>query len=176
MGAVAKQLGTDRASLYYYFASKDELFDEIVGEVIRENVAISQRILKSAVSPSDKLHELIVTVMTSYGKNYPLMFIYIRENLSHVSKDREKWAKQMRMLNREFEKAVISILEQGCADGSFRNLGPSKIVAFGIIGLINSTHRWFKPGRQNVSAEKIGKIYADLTLTGLASGKLFGPP
>ena len=171
MGAVAKQLGTDRASLYYYIASKDELFDEIVGEVIRENVAISQRILKSAASPSDKLHELIVTVMTSYGKNYPLMFIYIRENLSHVSKDRAKWAKQMQILNREFEKAVMLILEQGCADGTFRNLGPSEIVAFGIIGLINSTHRWFKPGRQNVSAEKIGNIYADLTLTGLASGK-----
>lgn len=167
MGAVADQLGTDRASLYYYIASKEELFDEIVVEVVKENVAICQRIQKSDASPRDKLHELIITVMTSYGKHYPLMFIYIRENLSHVSKDRAKWAQQMQKLNRDFEKSTIAIIEQGYADGSFRNIGPAHIVAYGIIGLFNSTHRWFKPSRQNVSAEEIGKIYAELTLAGL---------
>ena len=167
IGAVAEQLGTDRASLYYYISSKEELFDEIVREVVRENVAISQRIQKSDASAGDKLHELIRAVMVSYGKHYPLMFIYIRENLSHVSKNRLKWAQQMRKLNRDFEKSVIEIIEEGYADGSFRNAGPAEIVAYGIIGMFNSTHRWFRPGRTSSSAEDIGRIYADLNLAGL---------
>lgn len=171
IGLVAEQLGTDRASLYYYISSKEELFDEIVGEVVEDNVAIAQRIQKSDTSPRNKLHELITTVLTSYGRHYPLMFIYIRENLSHVSKDRTKWAQQMRKLNREFEKAVIAIIEQGYKDGSFRRVGPAKIVAYGIIGMMNSTHRWFKPSQLDVSAADIGSLYADLNLAGLSSGK-----
>lgn len=171
IGLVAEQLGTDRASLYYYISSKEELFDEIVGEVVKENVAIVQRIQKGSSSPRNKLRDLIVTVMTSYGKHYPLMFIYIRENLSHVSKDRAKWAQQMRKLNRDFEKAVTAIIEQGYADGSFRRIGPAKIVAYGIIGMMNFTHRWFKPSQLQVSAADIGSLYADLNLAGLSSGE-----
>ena len=37
---VAAELKIDRASLYYYIASKEELFDEILREVIERNVSI----------------------------------------------------------------------------------------------------------------------------------------
>jgi hypothetical protein len=105
--------------------------------------------------------------MSSYGEHYPLFYIYIRENLSNVSDSRSEWSKYMRKLNSETSDAVIAIIEQGYADKSFRNIGSPRIVAFGVLGIVGWTHRWFRPQESDVSAEEIGKTYAEMLLSGL---------
>jgi hypothetical protein len=73
----------------------------------------------------------------------------------------------MRKLNREIENSIIAIIEAGYADSSFRNVGPAKIVAYGVLGIIGWTHRWFRPKESELNAEEIGKIYAEMILSGL---------
>lgn len=96
-------------------------------------------------------------------------YIYIRENLSHVSDDRSEWSKYMRDLNRKTSDLVIAIVEQGYADGTFRKVGSAKVVAYGIFGIVGWTNRWFRPEESGISAEEIGKIYAEMILSGLES-------
>lgn len=167
--ALAQELGTDRSSLYYYISSKDELFDEVVRTVVERNVNVAKRIEESAVSPRRKLRDLITMLMTSYGEHYPLFYIYIREDLSHVSDSRSEWSKEMREMNRRTTDSMIAIIEQGYADGSFRNIGSSRVVAYGIFGVIGWTSRWFRPERSQESAVEIGKTYAEMILSGLES-------
>ncbi len=167
ISAVAAELDIDRASLYYYISSKEELFDEILREVIERNAAIASRIQASKLSPRRKLREMIIALMSSYGESYPLIYIYIRENLSHVSDKRSAWSKHMRKLNREIENAIMAIVEEGYADKSFRNVGSSRVVAYGVLGIIGWTHRWYRPDSSEVSAEEIGKTYAEMILSGL---------
>lgn len=167
--SVADELGTDRASLYYYFSSKEELFDDVVRSVVEKNYDLVRRIEASKVSPRRKLRELITGLMTSYGEHYPLLYIYIRENLSHVTDERSAWSKYMRDLNRKTSDLVIAIVEQGYADGSFRKVGSPKVVAYGVLGIVGWTNRWFRPESSDVSAEEIGKIYAEMILSGLES-------
>ena len=169
MTAVAAELNIDRASLYYYISSKEELFDEIVRTVVERNVALAQKIQASDMRPRRKLSDLIIALMSSYGEHYPLMYIYIRENLSNVSDKRSEWSRYMRDLNSQMSEAVIAIIEQGYADKSFRNVGSSKVVAYGVLGIVGWTHRWFRPADSDVSAEEIGKIYAEMVLAGLES-------
>src|SRR5947209_7217760 len=45
---IADRLGTDRASLYYYVGSKEELLHEIVHSVLADNVAAAERIAAQA--------------------------------------------------------------------------------------------------------------------------------
>jgi AcrR family transcriptional regulator len=99
MAAVAAELDLDRASLYYYISSKEELFDEIVRTVVERDVALAKKIQASKMKPHRKLGDLIKALMSSYGEHYPLMYIYIRENLSHVSDKRSTWSQYMRGLN-----------------------------------------------------------------------------
>lgn len=167
MSAVAAELDIDRASLYYYISSKEELFDELVRAVVERNFQHAKQIQASDLSPRRKLRDLITILMTSYGEHYPLFYIYIRENLSHVGDKRSEWSTYMRKLNAETVDAVIAIIEQGYADKSFRNLGSSRVVAYGVMGIIGWTHRWYRPDRSDVSAEEIGKTYAELFLSGL---------
>ncbi len=170
ISAVAEELSIDRASLYYYISCKEELFDEVIREASEENVANARRIQASEDTPHQKLRALICGLMETYGKHYPLLYIYIRENLSHVGAKRSKWARQMQKINRDYDDAVVSIIEQGYADGSFRNLGSPRIVAYGILGMINWSNRWFRPAEYTETATEIGKTYADMIIGGLDSG------
>lgn len=168
LSAVASELGVDRATLYYYFSSKEQMFDETVRAVIEGNDQLVRRIAVSAISPNLKLRELITSMMVSYAANYPLLYIYIREDLSHVSDKRSTWSADMRALNRSIEHSIIAIIEQGYADGSFRSVGSARTVAYGVLGMLNWSHRWFKPG-QSESADEIGRVFAEMVISGLES-------
>ena len=167
IGAVAEELDIDRASLYYYIASKEELFDELVQRVVDENLQIVRRIAAGEATPRDKLYEMVTALMSSYGNQYPLFYIYIRENLSRVTGRRARWARHMRDLNRETVDLVIGIIEQGYADGTLRKVGPADVVAYGLFGIIGWTHRWFRPETSLVSAAEVGRTYAELLLGGM---------
>ncbi len=172
ISAVADELKIDRASIYYYISSKDELFDEVIREASVENVAKAQSIQRSDAAPRDKLRALIHGLMASYAATYPLLYIYIREDLNHVSDKRTGWAEQMKTLNRNYDDAVISIIEEGYADGSFQNIGPARLVAYGIIGMLNWTNRWFKPGKKLAQADEIAELFATIVISGLERGAL----
>ena len=167
ISAVAAELNIDRASLYYYISSKEDLFDEIVRTVVERNLKLVKAIETSAMSPRRKLRDLITTLMSSYGEHYPLFYIYIRENLSQVSDRRSEWSRHMRAINQQTTDAVIAIIEQGYADKSFRNVGSSRVVAYGMLGVVGWTHRWYRPAQSDISAQEIGNTYAELMLSGL---------
>mgnify|MGYP000019298914 CR=1 FL=1 len=168
VSAVAAELGIDRATLYYYYSSKEQMFDEIVRSVLETNDELARRIAESAISPTRKMRELVTAMMQSYAENYPLLYIYIREDLTQVSGKRTSWSDQMRALNRSIENSVVVIIEQGFADGSFRKVGSARTVAYGILGMLNWTHRWFRPDRSE-PAEEVGKVFAEMVLAGLES-------
>lgn len=167
ISAVAEELGINRASIYYYISSKEELFDEVLRAVAERNRILAAEIAASDLSPPDKLHKLIVEIMVSYGEHYPLLYIYIRENLSRVSDNRADWSHDMREINRTIENAFIQIIEQGYADGTLRNIGSPKVVAYGMLGVVGWTHRWFRPEKSSQSAREIGETYAQMVVSGI---------
>lgn len=169
ISAVATELGIDRASVYYYISSKEELFDELLRAVAERNSQIATDIAASALPAPEKLGNLIVSIMESYGEHYPLLFIYIRENLGRVSDARSKWSSDMRQVNRVIENAFISIIEEGYADGTLRDVGPSRVVAYGMLGVVGWTHRWFRPDTSPQSAREIGETYANMMISGMRS-------
>jgi len=166
VSAVANELGVDRATLYYYFSSKEQLFDEILRAVLEENERLARQIAESSVRPGTKLRDLIIALMQSYANHYPLLYIYIREDLSHVSDKRSSWSQHMRSLNRSIEKSVVDIIEQGFEDGSLRRIGSARTVAYGILGMLNWSHRWFRPDRSEPAGE-VGRVFAEFALAGL---------
>ena len=170
IGAVADEMGTDRASLYYYISSKEALFDEVVREVSEENVSTAERIRDSDAGAPEKLRVLIESLMTSYANHYPILYVYIRENLSHVAGDRTAWSSHMRGLNRRYDDAITAIVQEGIDAGTIRAVASAKVIAFGIIGMVGWTNRWYDPHRSPHSAEDIGSGFAEMILGGLALG------
>jgi AcrR family transcriptional regulator len=167
---VAERLGTDRASLYYYIGSKEELFHEIVRDAAEANAQQAEAIRDGAGTAVDKLGRLITSLMASYAEHYPFLFVYIQEDLSKVADGRSAWARQMAKINRRYDDAVIGIVESGFADGSIRPVGPARVIAYGIIGMVNWTHRWYREGASAMpSAAEVGQAFAEMVLGGLSS-------
>lgn len=167
IGKVAEALKLDRATLYYYIGSKEELFDEVVSEAVEANLQVAQAILAGDASAPEKLHDLVTSLMRSYADHYPFLYVFIQENLSHVSGNRKTWSQKMRNVNKQYEDVVVAIIEQGIADGAFRPTAAPWVQAYGLLGMVAWTNRWFNPDESDVDAEYIGETYADLLLRGL---------
>jgi TetR/AcrR family transcriptional regulator, cholesterol catabolism regulator len=166
IGDVAAYLDVDRASLYYYVESKEELFHEVVREAAEQNALRAEEIRDGEGSAEEKIRALIKSTVESYGEQ-PYLFVYIQEDMKRVAVGDSPWAKKMRSVNRRYDHAVLAIVQEGVDDGTLRLVGPPNVVAYGLIGMVNWMHRWFTP-KSGMSAETVGDIFADMILHGLA--------
>lgn len=167
LAGIAEAVGTERASLYYYFSSKEEVLNEAVTPIVLRNTVIAEEIRDSAEAAPEKLRRLMVGLLRSYAENYPLLYMYLEENLSYVTENRQAWAAEMRAVNRRYVAAIEQIIQEGIAAGSLRPIGDPRILANGLMGLVSWTHRWFNPTQSPIEAGTIGEAYADLLVGGL---------
>lgn len=165
---IAGEANVDRATLYYYFGSKQEIFEEVVSAAVEVNTLRAEEILKEDAPAPAKLRTLIVSLMESYAANYPFLYVFIQENLTQLSKINPEWTGQMRQLNRRYEEAIIGIIRQGIDDGSLVAVGDPKTIAYGLLGMLGWTNRWFNPQESTSTAEEIGNTFAEVFLAGLA--------
>lgn len=164
---IAGRMGADRASLYYYVGSKEELFQEVVQGVLDANLKEARRIKRDPdLKPAEKLARLIDTMMLSYEANYPFTYVYIQEDMSRVASDKSDWARTMTSRTRSFEKIFKGFIEEGIANREFRGDLAPDVAANGLYGMLNWTHRWFRPGR-GADAAQIASTFASLALDGL---------
>ncbi|MBY8860389.1 TetR/AcrR family transcriptional regulator [Nocardia sp. CA2R105] len=167
---IAERFGTDRATIYYYFASKQEvfqaLFHEVVSGVLDENLDAADQVLALDVDAAEKLRRLIELQLLSYESNYPYVYLYIQEDMAKLEFQSTPWAKDMLRKTKRFEKAVSDILDQGVADGLFRDDVPIALMAKALFGMINWTHRWMKPGPRRVDAKQTADAFSALFFTG----------
>ena len=164
---VAEALSMDRASLYYYVGGKQELFQDVVGGAVERNALRAEEVAAGPGSAAEKLRRLVVELMESYADNYPFLYVYIQEHLGAVSPDRSPWAQRMRGFNKRYENAVVAVVQAGVDDGTFAVRTQPWVVAFGVIGMVAWSNRWYRPGEAAVPAREIGEAYADTLLCGL---------
>jgi AcrR family transcriptional regulator len=165
---VAEALGTDRASLYYYIGSKEELLQEIVSGALASDVAAAEAVQASGASTPDKIRALICSMVTSYATNYPHMSVYI-EDLGRIARQDSEWSVGVREQSRAYEGIVISILKEGQRDGSLRADLPVRDCAMALFGMINWMHRWWRPGYES-TPDQIAHTFSDVFLGGFANG------
>lgn len=96
IGDVAAHLDVDRASLYYYVESKEELFHEVVREAAEQNARRAEDIRDGEGTADEKIRALIKSLVESYGKHHPYLFVYIQEDMKRVAAGDAPWAKKMR--------------------------------------------------------------------------------
>lgn len=167
---IAVGAGMDRATVYYYVGSKEELLREAVRGLLGENVSQAELLVGAKLSPREKLEGIIHLLMLSYDKNYPYAYVYIQQKMQRVADALSPWAKEMANQTNRFEKAVRSIIQEGMQSGVFRDDVPVNLAANAIFGVVNWTHRWYDPGGRN-SAEEIADAFCKIVLQGLLCQK-----
>lgn len=171
---IARRAGMDRASLYYYFKGKEELFREMIGSFTTENVKAVEALAAAELPPEKKLRGMIVAIFESYERHYPYMQIYLQEHMNRLVKNDSQWSSNIVALNHRFDVALANIVKQGLDAGNFTSKGDAKLIRDGIIGMCNWSHRWFRVGGA-LRGREIADIFADMVLGGLMTKRTAKP-
>lgn len=165
---IAEAVGIDRASLYYYFESKQELFHAATSAAVARNVAAAERVAEGDAAPEDKIVAIVSMLLESYTEtDYPYMFMFLQEDVNQITTaSDDPWALEVKALTRRYEGAVGSILDEGIATGVFRGDAPNHVLTKALIGMANWTHRWFRT-EGPLSAGQIADVFAQTFLHGI---------
>lgn len=162
---VAEAVGVDRASLYYYVDNKAELLQEAVSGVTTQNLENMQALLTSDLDPPERIEALFLNALRSFHENYPQVFVYIQEDMTRLGARKDRWAREMLDQTRGFERAMIELIGDGVRRGWFRDDLDAEIVAQALWGMINWTHRWYKPEAHD--PDVVARNFAAVVLGGL---------
>ena len=166
---IANEAGMDRASVYYYVGSKEELFRESIEGMLSSNLTNAQAIA-DLVGPSlkEKLTRIVELLMVSYETNYPQMYVYIQEQMHQVAHEEGPWAKGIMQMTRDFEKLVRRLLQDGITAGELRGDISARLASNALFGMFNWTHRWFTPDGPT-SAREIAEIFSSIFFDGFCA-------
>jgi AcrR family transcriptional regulator len=163
---VAGALDTNRATLYYYTAGKDELLREIIRERVFTITVELRRLAEAELSATEKLAKFLPTFMASFETYFPHVFSFISDEDGGESR-RMHLGPHLDAAVNEVQERVVQIIEIGIRQGEFRDDVPARLIANAVFGMVDWSHCWLAPrGRHN--SVDIGNCIATLLLNGLS--------
>lgn len=159
---IADEMGILKGSLYYYISTKEDVLYDII-----------RAYHDSTRSYFDALVELDAPVLEKLRR-------FIETETAHTAHHRVKsslFFTEWRSLSDERREAIIverdrhdhfvrDCIAQAQASGEIRSEINARLVANGILGMVNSVYQWYDPDGPK-SAEEIGREFADLLINGL---------
>lgn len=158
---IADRVGLQKASLYYYVDSKEEILFRIAREAINAFNDELERIVNMGQSPSETLRRAIAAHLEAVANNREVMTVFLRESYALPAEKQEIIHKESDRYTRLMQDIVV----RGMAAGEFRPVDTTMVV-MAILGACNWFYRWYDP-QGRLSPQGIAAIFADLILTGL---------
>jgi TetR/AcrR family transcriptional regulator, cholesterol catabolism regulator len=155
-------VGINRASLYYYVGTKEELLVALIEEPAYAMTRHCREALESDAPADEKLRCALRAYIEDLA-TYPEVFLLFNES-HHIAAISE--AKDIVANADAYGKTLLAIVEEGVASGVFRNDLDPRLVMLGILGMHNWIHRWYGPGGRNTLTE-IGDAFAAMVFSGL---------
>ncbi len=163
--AIASASGMKAGSLYYHFASKEEIVVEVLNlgiDMVQRKVEKSTRALPVTVGAS----QLVRTGIISHFQALFQFSAYTSANVRIYSQVPESVRMSNLFARRRYETLWEHILERAIRTGEVRSSVNLKAYRLLLIGSINATLEWFKPDHGDVN--ELANDYADILLNGLS--------
>ena len=134
---IAQATGLSHGAIYHHFASKEDLF----GQLIEDSVRCLVEALRQAAGPPEsgttreRVHRLCQTFV-ELGVKRREMFMHIQRDLSHV--DYERVQRVMRCVREDLVGEFDSVLRDGIVRGEVRELD-THTAAVALMGMLNTT-------------------------------------
>jgi TetR/AcrR family transcriptional regulator len=150
--AIAAQTGVTKAMIYYYFQSKEELYQAVLERCLVGMLGMAEQLQLDCLSPDAALVKLLTTMLHCMSENPRVGSILCLEAIQNKGKYYPK------QLGNILYGTIVQILEQGMLSGVFRQLEP-RHTAVNIVGACsfyftaqeNLKYLW--PGKRLLSKE-----------------------
>jgi len=164
---IASRAGTDRASVYYYASSKEELFQQVCSGMLAHNLEVAEDIAGRDIPALEKLELIVTNHLKTHEDNYRQWTVLVQE-FRRVTEASTAWSRDEVERMRRYEEVVRQVLKAGIADGAIREDVDVDLAMHAIFGMLNWTHRWYRPDG-SFDAQEIGKAFSAIVVNGLAT-------
>lgn len=160
---VAAEVGVNRATLYYYVGTKEELLVALLYRPIHQMTANMKAISSLDLPVEERLGRVLRQYTTDMAET-PELFIFLAQNLHHLMTGRE--ADDIAANADEYGKGLMTLIEEGVSTGVFRRDVEPRLAMLAILGMFNWIHRWYNPKGVH-SLDDIGDVFSTLALASL---------
>jgi AcrR family transcriptional regulator len=163
LDAIAERAGLSKVTLYRYVSSKEELLSLVVERTIDEFQQGLRRIIAEHRPADDTLRRIIRYQVTLLAEHLPFLTVFFSEEGGLPA----PMAARSARAKREYDQAIERVVREGIEAGVFRDLPPN-LVVFGLLGMCNWLHKWYRPDGKR-SAEEIADVFVALLERGYLS-------
>jgi AcrR family transcriptional regulator len=162
---IAADLKVTKASLYYYFSTKEELLFEVHLLSLDDLIRRVERIISEERSPAAQLQAIITEHLRVLASDYEGAFL-----LQQEYELPQKYREEIVRLRDRYEHIVLDVVQEGCRQRIFRVKDP-RIAVRMMLGAVNWFLRWYRAdGRLTV--DEIADAYVDYIFYGLLAPAL----
>jgi TetR/AcrR family transcriptional regulator, cholesterol catabolism regulator len=159
---IARALGLQRGSVYYYLSTKEDLLYELVRDRYASGTALLERLRNDPRDAPTKLRRLIEEHVVEIAENLVPSALALNESRS-LSADRRR---AIAAEEAAYQDGVAALIAAGQSDGTIRDDVDPRLVTMAVLGTINWMHRWYDEGRGG-SARTIARQFATVFTHGL---------
>jgi AcrR family transcriptional regulator len=165
MQDLADAVGIQKASLYYYIRSKEELLVHVCERGTGAFTQELSEIVASDGSAAEKLESAIESHLVALCNQLDLFTVFLREQkfLGETQK------KKLRGEGNRQAELLAAILEQGVAAGEFRPVNVT-VTTLALLGMCNWLYEWYSPDGA-FQPREIAAMFSELVLSGLTRRK-----
>jgi AcrR family transcriptional regulator len=157
---IAADLQVTKASLYYYFSTKEELLYEVHLLSMQDVLGRLERIQAAHDSPVAQLEAAVTEHLRVLAGDYEGAFLLQQEyDLP------EEYRQEIIRLRDRYEKALLDIVQEGERQRVFR-VKDARVAVRMLLGAINWFLRWYRAGGR-LTVDEIAAAYVDFVLYGL---------
>lgn len=159
---VAQDLGVSKASIYYYFTSKEEVLYAICDQVTAYSNEQVAAILARPISARERVTALIEAMANTLRGWQPHVTVLYQEKRFLAAS--ERFAPILARMD-ELASMVRQAIEEGIQQGEFRHLN-GRLATFAMMGMINWAYQWYHADGP-LSPNDVASAFADVLLNGL---------
>ncbi len=162
---IAERAGLSKVTLYRYVGSKEELLSLVVERIIDEFQRGLRRLVAERRPADETLRRIVHYQVELLAEHLPFLTVFFSEESGLPA----PMAARATRAKREYDQAIERVVRDGVEVGLLRDL-PPRLVVFGLLGMCNWLHKWYRPDGKRSAAE-----IADVFVALLERGYLAEP-
>jgi len=164
MRRIAEQAGIKAASIYYHYASKDEIIDRVLDRGIVESMARVRQTMAElpAGVPFRERFTAAIGAYLATVNQFGTYFIATRQLLNQIPPELAERHRQRRV---ELDRFWADLLDEGYREGAIAESGTNGLARLFMLGALNWSTEWMDLSRK--SSDELAEVAASLFLNGI---------
>lgn len=132
---IAARCELSKGSIYYYFASKEDLFLSVLEEGFEEFSSELDKAIQ-AKNPRESIERITEYIVNYFTEDYDRFRVVFRERMKGLSGSSSVYTKHFNEKSKEIERKLSEVFQRGIDAGEIKNYDPSTLVNV-LLGMIH---------------------------------------